>query len=67
MSCALLEATAPTEVDASGEQQNEYDDQQDVKHGQDVPGSKRFETLRACEWRQRLGQLVDRPHRISID
>ena len=63
----MLEATAPTEADASGEQQDEQDDQQDVKHGQDLPGSAQSETLGTREWRQCLGQLVDRPHRISID
>ena len=34
---ALLQATAPTEADASGEQQDDHDDQQDVKHGQAYP------------------------------
>ena len=34
-----VQATAPTEADASGEQQDDNDDQQDCKHGQDLPGS----------------------------
>ena len=64
----LLEAATTAEAKAStGEKKNDHDDQQDCKHAQDLPGSAHFETLGAREWRQSLGQLVDRPHRISID